>query len=383
LVVGAVRWARDRDGIRGLLDDWGLGGDHTGNGHDSSVPQQIRPLNRASEGRVSLLDKLLPEQRKQVRRTGKAAWSPPMLATLTHEHFSSRDWIYERKLDGERFIAVRRGRAAEIYSRNHLRIAGAYPEVREALAGQDARDFTVDGEVVAFEGSRTSFSRLQRRMQTRDPDQARRSGVAVYYYVFDVLHVDGYDVTGLPLRWRKRLLRQVLLYGNPLRFTTHRNTEGERFLEEACRRAWEGLIAKRADSTYVHTRSTDWLKFKCVNSQEFVIGGYTEPSGSRQELGALLIGYYEDRQLRYAGKVGTGFDDRMLRDLGQRLRRLERRDSPFADEVPGRTIHWVKPELVGEVGFTEWTTDGRLRHPRFLGLRRDKRARDVARERPS
>jgi bifunctional non-homologous end joining protein LigD len=306
-----------------------------------------------------------------------------MLATLTHHHFSSRDWIYERKLDGERVIAVRAGRSARLYSRNQLSLDGAYPEVAEALASQHAGDFTIDGEVVAFEGNRTSFARLQRRMQTRDPEQARRSGVTVYYYLFDLLHADGYDITRLPLRWRKRLLRQLLSYLDPLRFTTHRNTEGERFHEEACRNGWEGLIAKHADSSYVHQRSTDWLKFKCVNRQEFVIGGYTDPAGSRQELGALLIGYYEDDRLRYAGKVGTGFDERTLGDLGNRLRRIERPGSPFADKVPARKVHWVKPELVCDAGFTEWTGDGRLRHPRFMGLRRDKRPRDVIRERPS
>ena len=305
-----------------------------------------------------------------------------MLATLTDHYFSSRDWIYERKLDGERVVGVRSGRSTNLYSRSRQVIDGAYPEIVDALDAQDARDFTVDGEVVAFEGATTSFSRLQRRMQTRDPEQARRSGVAVYYYVFDVLHVDGYDVTGLSLRSRKRVLRALLSYGGPLRFTPHRNAEGERFYEEACRKRWEGLIAKRAESTYVHRRSPAWLKFKCVNSQEFVIGGFTEPTGSRSELGALLIGYYDGSDLRYAGKVGTGFDARMLRNLGTELRRIERSESPFADRVPGRTVHWVQPRLVCEVGFTEWTGEGRLRHPRFVGLRRDKRSREVVRERP-
>jgi bifunctional non-homologous end joining protein LigD len=305
-----------------------------------------------------------------------------MLATLTDHYFSRPDWIYERKLDGERVIGVRSGRSTTLFSRSRQVLDGAYPEVVDALSTQRARDFTIDGDVVAFEGSATSFSRLQRRMQTRDPEQARRSGVAVYYYVFDVLHVDGYDVTELSLRTRKRLLRALLSYDGPLRFTTHRNTQGERFYEEACRRRWEGLIAKRAEATYVHRRSPDWLKFKCVNSQELVVGGFTEPTGSRQEFGALLIGYYDGDDLRYAGKVGTGFDERVLRDLGTRLRRLERSASPFADRVPGRTVHWVQPRLVCEVGFTEWTGDGRLRHPRFLGLRRDKRPRQVVRERP-
>jgi bifunctional non-homologous end joining protein LigD len=331
---------------------------------------------------VSLIGDLPAEERAKARRAGTAHWSRPMLATLVHDHFSSSDWIYERKLDGERVIAVRAGRTAKLYSRNQQKLDGAYPEVVDALERQNADDFTIDGEMVAFEGKRTSFARLQGRMQTRDPEQARRSGIAVYYYVFDLLHVDGHDVTSLPLRWRKQLLRRLLTYRNPLRFTTHRNSEGERYYAEACRKGWEGLIAKRAASPYVHMRSTDWLKFKCVNSQEFVIGGYTDPTGNREGFGALLIGYYDNGDLRYAGKVGTGFDASTLRDLAARLRHLERRDSPFADKVPGRTVHFVKPELVCETGFTEWTGDGRLRHPRFLGLRRDKRPRQVVRERP-
>jgi bifunctional non-homologous end joining protein LigD len=328
------------------------------------------------------LEDLPRTERAKIHRAGAASWSPPMLATLTNHPFSSPDWIYERKLDGERVVGVRSGRATSLYSRSRQVLDGAYPEIVDALRAQRAADFTIDGEVVAFEGASTSFARLQRRMQTRDPEQARHSGVTVYYYVFDVLHVDGYDVTALPLRSRKRLLRSLLAYSGSLRFTPHRNTEGEHFYEEACRKRWEGLIAKRAESTYVHRRSLEWLKFKCVNSQEFVIGGFTEPAGSRSEFGALLIGYYDGDDLRYAGKVGTGFDEQMLRDLGTRLRRLARRDSPFADRVSGPRVHWVRPQLVCEVGFTEWTGDGRLRHPRFMGLRRDKRPRHVVRECP-
>lgn len=332
---------------------------------------------------MSILDVVPATERTRLKRGGKAAWSSPMLATLTNDHFSSPDWIYERKLDGERVIAVRSGRATSLFSRSRQVLDGAYPEIVDALGAQDARDFTVDGEVVAFEGTATSFSRLQRRMQTRDREQARRTGVAVYYYVFDVLHADGYDLTGVSLRTRKLALRALLAFGGGLRFTPHRNTEGERFYEEACRKRWEGLVAKRAESTYVHRRSPDWLKFKCVNSQEFVIGGFTEPAGSRNEFGALLIGYFDGEDLRYAGKVGTGFDERMLGELGSRLRRLERPGSPFAEPVPARNVHWVQPRIVCEVGFTEWTGDGRLRHPRFMGLRRDKRAAEVVRERPT
>ena len=197
------------------------------------------------------------------------------------------------------------------------------------------------------------------------------------------LNLDGYDTTALPLRARKALLRRAFDFGGELRFTPHRRGDGGALLLDACDRGWEGLIAKRADSPYRAARSRDWLKLKCNAEQELVIGGYTAPKGSRTELGALLVGHFEGDRLRYAGKVGTGFDRETLRDLGERLRPLERADPPFADEVRERTATWVEPELVAQVGFTEWTRDGRLRHPRFLGLREDKSAREVVRERPS
>jgi bifunctional non-homologous end joining protein LigD len=195
-----------------------------------------------------------------------------------------------------------------------------------------------------------------------------------------VLWLDGEDVRPRPLRERKQLLRATLTFDDPLRFTAHRNEDGEAFYEEACRRGWEGLIAKRADSPYGGGRSRDWLKLKCEHGQELVIGGFTEPKGSRIELGALLVGYYDDGRFRYAGKVGTGFDRPTLRSLGERLRALRRDDSPFTDAIRERGVTWVQPELVAQIGFAEWTGDGRLRHPRFLGLREDKAARDVVRE---
>ena len=229
----------------------------------------------------------------------------------------------------------------------------------------------MDGEVVAFDGPRTSFARLQQRGEREVP---------VFLYLFDLLHLAGYDTTALPLRARKRLLRGALPFAGPLRLTPHRNREGETLFREACRRGWEGLIAKRADAPYVHGRSRDWLKFKCSAEQELVIGGYTAPRGARTELGALLLGHYEDGRLRYAGKVGTGFTQATLRDLAERLAPLRRDDSPFADPVREREVTWVEPRLVAQVGFTEWTRDGRLRHPRFLGLRDDKAAEEVVRE---
>lgn len=309
----------------------------------------------------------------------------PMLATLTDKYFSDPSWIYERKLDGERVIAFRDPGGVTLRSRTGHALDGTYPELMAALQAQATTDFIIDGEVVAFEGSRTSFERLQQRIGITNPDQAVASGVAVYYYVFDLMRLDGADVTKQPLRERKRLLRDAISFGGPLRFTTHRNTNGEAFLTEACSKGWEGLIAKRADAPYTHLRSKDWLKFKCVSEQEMVIGGFTDPAGSRRGFGALLIGYYDGRDtLRYAGKVGTGYNERTLAELRVSMDALVRDTQPFTGSpVREKGAHWIQPELVAQIGFTEWTRDGKLRHPRFLGLRRDKDPFDVIREVPS
>ena len=294
-----------------------------------------------------------------------------MKAVLTDERFSDPAWMFERKLDGIRCITVRDGGEVRLWSRNDLSMNGRYPEVAEAIAGQPRERFAIDGEVVAFDGAQTSFAKLTRR---------GREYVPVFFYVFDVLWLDGEDVRRLPLRTRKRLLRDALSWEDPLRFTQHRNADGEAFYKEACAKGWEGLIAKREDSPYGGGRSKDWLKFKCGMGQELVIGGFTAPHGSRIEFGALLVGYHDGDALRYAGKVGTGFDQALLRSLGARMRELARDSSPFADEVRERGVTWVEPELVAQVGFSEWTRDGRLRHPRFDGLRDDKPAAQVVRE---
>jgi bifunctional non-homologous end joining protein LigD len=324
------------------------------------------------------------EPGKGIAKSPQPSWTAPMLATLTEKRFSDPAWIFEPKFDGERCLAFREGQRIRLLSRNRLQLNDHYPELAEALAAQGAEAFILDGEIVAFEGNRTSFARLQRRMQVRDPEKARRTGVRVFLYLFDVLHLDGYDVTALPLRQRKSALRSAVTFRDPLRFTPHRNADGEAHWREACRKGWEGVIAKRADSPYQHRRSPDWLKFKCVNEQEFVIGGFTDPKGSRRGFGALLIGYYLGDELVYAGKVGTGFDDELLDRLTRTLNRIERDRPPFSTgRLPRAGVHWVKPELVAQIGFTEWTGDGQLRHPRFLGLRRDKPPREVVRERPA
>jgi bifunctional non-homologous end joining protein LigD len=294
-----------------------------------------------------------------------------MKAVLTDDRFSDEAWIFERKLDGIRCVASKHSGEVRLRSRTDHALNAQFAEVAQALERQAVGDVVLDGEVVAFDGLQTSFARLQQR---------GRASVPVFYYVFDILELDGRDVTGLPLRERKQVLRDAVTFTDPLRFTTHRNRDGESFYREACEKGWEGLIAKRADSPYTHGRSRDWLKFKCSFAQEFVIGGFTAPKGSRTDLGALLLGYYDAERLRYAGKVGTGFTRETLADLAGQLAPLARQTSPFADDVRERTAQWVTPDLVAQVGFSEWTRDGRLRHPRYLGQREDKPAREVVRE---
>jgi DNA ligase D-like protein (predicted ligase) len=333
---------------------------------------------------ASPLESLPPSAKERLRRRAQPDWVAPMLAVLTNKRFSSNDWIFERKLDGERVLAFRRGQKLRLLSRRRQLLNNTYPELVDALLAQSNDDFIVDGEVVAFEGRQTSFARLQQRIGLRDPERARRSGVPVFYYLFDVLYLDGYETTELEQRDRKSLLRRALSYGDPLRYLPHRNAEGEAYYREACSRGWEGVIAKRAAAPYQHRRSRDWLKLKCVNAQEFVIGGYTDPKGTRVGFGALLVGYYEHGVLRYAGKVGTGFSETTLRDLAATLAAIEHDDPPFAadDDLPRSGVHWVRPELVAQIGFTELTRDRKLRHPRFLGLRRDRDPREVILERP-
>jgi DNA ligase D-like protein (predicted ligase) len=305
----------------------------------------------------------------------------PMKAVLVDAPFSDPAWIFERKLDGVRCGVIRRNGKARLVSRTGEVMDGTYPEVAEALS-VDGPDIVADGEVVAFKGGQTSFERLQGRLGIHDPERARRTGIAVFLYLFDVLSVDGQDVRDRPLRERKRLLKDAVKFGGPLRFSPHRVGDGEAYFKHACERGWEGLVAKRADSPYKSARSRDWLKIKCSHEQELVIGGWTDPKGSRTWFGALLVGYWENGRLRYAGKVGTGFDGATLERVGTQLHRLEQPDPPFAASRLPRA-HWARPELVAEIAFTEWTRDGKLRHPRYLGLRTDKPARDVVRERPS
>jgi bifunctional non-homologous end joining protein LigD len=307
-----------------------------------------------------------------------------MLATLSARREFGDDWLLERKFDGERCVAHKVGDAVRLESRTGKELTGNYPEVRAAVAAQRPRELLLDGEVVAFEAEQTSFARLQQRLGVTTPSTELIAAFPVVYCVFDLLELDGEDLRGRPLLERRATLTRRVLPRMGLQLSEAWRSDSQRRFAKACRSGWEGLIAKQADAPYSAGRSPQWLKLKCTSEQELVIGGYTEPAGSRTDFGALLVGYYEKGRLRYAGKVGTGYSAATLRELGRRLRAMETVESPFVDARPiPRGTHWTRPELVAQIGFAEWTREGRLRQPRFLGLRDDKPPVEVVRERPT
>jgi bifunctional non-homologous end joining protein LigD len=281
-------------------------------------------------------------------------WLEPMAATLTQERFTGPDWIFERKYDGIRLLAYKRGSDVRLFSRN--RLPQEMPSVAAAVAALPVADVVLDGEVTW-------------------------PGRTVAYHVFDVLWLDGRDTTSLPLQRRRELLNG-LPFEPPLHHVKALDDPDP--WDRARREGWEGVIAKRRDSPYEHRRSKHWLKMKCEATQELVVGGFTDPQGSRVGLGALLVGYFENGDFVFAGKVGTGFDTKLLRDLRARLDAIEIPERPFTKAVglPRLRAHWVRPELVVQVAFIEWTVHGKLRHPRLVGVRFDKAARDVVRETP-
>jgi DNA ligase D-like protein (predicted ligase) len=320
-------------------------------------------------------------EKEKLKRKKQPNWTNPMLAKLAHNVFSNKDWIFERKLDGERCLIFKKKKQVNILSRNKINLNDTYPEIITKIQKQKTKNFIIDGEVVAFKGKVTSFSELQHRMHLKNVNEIE-SNTKVYYYVFDIIYYDGFDLSGMKLRARKKVLKGIFKYEDPIRFLPHRNEIGEKYFKEACKKGWEGLIAKNADGKYIHKRSSEWLKFKCVNQQEFVIGGYTDPQGERIGFGALLLGYYKNDDLQYAGKVGTGYDDETLKDLHKKLSKIEKGDPEFIKkkDLPSKNIHWVKPKYIAEIGFTQWTKNNKLRHPRYLGLRRDKEPKEVIQE---
>lgn len=279
-------------------------------------------------------------------------WLEPMAATLTQERFTGPEWVFERKYDGIRLIAMRQGSDVRLFSRNHL--PQNCPAVAAAIAELPVTDVILDGEIT-----------------WGNPGQI--------YHVFDILWLDGRDVMPLPLDERRALLEALNLRA-PLECVAR--LTGATPWEHACSEGWEGVIAKRRDSQYEHRRSPHWLKMKCEAAQEFVVGGFTDPQGGRVGLGALLVGYYDGDDFVFAGKVGTGFDTKLLLSLRSQFDSIEIPKSPFAKAVglPRIRAHWVRPEIVVQVAFIEWTGHGKLRHSRFLGLRTDKAPREVVRE---
>ena len=298
----------------------------------------------------------------------------PQLATLVDRPPSGDEWLHEIKYDGYRIGArIRKGRVS-LYTRNGNDWTAAFPEIADAVRKLELDDALLDGEAaIVLPDGRTSFQAMQNKAGT------------LVYFVFDLLRLEGEKLEALPLEERKARLKKLVgaRKTGRIRFSEHIDGNGTRFFAEACRAGLEGIVSKRRDQPHRPGRHGGWLKTKCVRRQEFVIGGFTDPEGTRAGIGALLIGYYEGHRLVFCGKVGTGFSHKLAVDLRAKLDRLERKSAPFTPPPPGplgRKAHWVKPELVCEVVFTEWTTDGNLRHPSFQGLRADKKPTDVVRE---
>jgi bifunctional non-homologous end joining protein LigD len=306
-----------------------------------------------------------------------------MLATPVEKPFSRRGWLFEIKYDGVRVIAERRGDEVRMLGRSGEDITARYPEIAAALAALAVPHLVIDGEIVAYdESGRPSFGRLQKRMLLNRPRDvaAAMARVPVRAVFFDCLALEGHDLRRLPLLERKELLAFALPPAGVVQSSDHVAEHGQAFFEAASEMGLEGIVAKRADSVYAGKRSTDWMKIKCQRRQEFVIGGYTEPRGGGRHFGALHVGVYEEGRLRHVTRVGSGFDDAMQDRLWRELRPIARPDSPFVEGPAGRGDHWVEPRLVCEVRFTEWTSDGGLRHPIFMGMRSDRKPEEVRRE---
>jgi len=291
---------------------------------------------------------------KSKARTGERSfpqWLQPMAATLTQERFTGPEWIFERKFDGIRLLAFKNGSDVQLFSRNHL--PQNIPALAQAIAKLPHPELILDGEIT-WHGP-------------------------LSYYVFDIMWLDGREVMTMPLEERLALLSELPLAA-PLQRVTALDDEAP--WERARNEGWEGVIAKRRDSVYEHRRSPHWLKMKCELAQEFVVGGFTDPQGKRVGLGALLVGYYDDGDFVFAGRIGTGFDTALLLDLRAQLDQIEIEKPPFTKVVglPRIRAHWVRPKIVVQVGFIQWTVHGKLRHPRLLGIRKDKPAREVVRE---
>jgi bifunctional non-homologous end joining protein LigD len=322
--------------------------------------------------------------------SGKTGFIEPMKALLSEKLPAGPQWIYEVKFDGVRALGIKKGAKVELYSRAAKEMTAKYPKVAEALKTLPVNEVILDGEIVAVDREgRPSFQLLQ------SYQMAGAKKPPLFFYVFDLINLEGKELTSLPLLQRKAALATLLKdVRGTVRFSADFPAESKKVLYEMEKRGLEGLIAKLKDSKYEPgRRGGAWIKFKWSQQQEFVIGGYTPPKGSRSHFGALLVGYYEDEKLLFAAKVGTGFDNKLLASLYQKFQKLIRQECPFANlpEKPGaggrgltlsemRRCVWLEPELVCQVRFAEWTRDNHLRQPAFLGLRDDKEPDEVVRE---
>jgi bifunctional non-homologous end joining protein LigD len=318
------------------------------------------------------------------RREVSAKTQPFMLATLDERPFSHSDWIFEIKYDGVRVLAARRGETVALYGRNGQSFTERYPDLVADLRALAVDTFVIDGEIVALDDhGKPSFGRLQARMGLTKPRDVELAAaqVPVVGYFFDCLSLLGHDLRRLPLLQRKECLRMFVPLLGSVRYGDHVAADGEAFYEAASEQRLEGIVAKKAASAYTGGRSRDWIKIKCQVRRDFVIGGYTNPQGTRPYFGALHIGLYEGGKLVYVSKVGTGFDERALAQIWKTLQPLARESTPFEVRSPsGRGHHWIEPRLVAEVRFIEWTADGGIRHPVFVRLRPDLRPEDCQRE---
>jgi len=312
------------------------------------------------------------------RAAGMPAEIHPMLATLVDDPFSDSEWIFETKWDGFRSICFISGGKARFVSRNQIEMTPQYPELHD-LAGQiGAKQAILDGEIVALdEHGLPRFQLLQPRVGRKSGVDALRGKGQIVYFVFDLLYADGYDLRNCTVVERKAKLAEILRPANFIKLSEHVEGDGEAFFREIEKFHLEGMIAKRATSKYLPKRSTDWLKVKTIMRSEVVVGGYTQPRGARSYFGALVCGLYRDNKLHYIAHVGGGFNERKLASIYKLMQPLKSDQGSFVDAPKtNEPVQWIKPRLVAEVKFSEWTADHRLRHPVFVGLREDKNPRD-------
>jgi bifunctional non-homologous end joining protein LigD len=311
------------------------------------------------------------------RKAAMPAQIKPMLATLVDEPFSDPEWLFETKWDGVRAVCFIKNGKAQFVSRNQLEMTAQYPELQNVAASIEGSDAILDGEIVALDASGVSrFQLLQRRLGRKNAREIGRLAATsqIAFYVFDLLYLDGFDLMGCKLLERKEILERILKPSRNIRYSDHIIGEGEKLFAEVAKVPLEGMIAKRLDRKYVQRRSTDWLKVKTIQQSEVVIGGYTKPRNSRAYFGALVVGLYDAGKLHYVAHTGGGFNHQTLEQTYKLMQPLRTEACPFVERPKtNEPVQWVKPKLVAQVKFSEWTADGRMRHPVFLGLRQDKK----------